>query len=108
LHRLQRLVVALDVAVGEPPNGLNIDLQKRRDCIWMPTQKRRVHRNDAALAERVEVVDQDLAAHAHGRSCRSRAQLAAAEHYYSSVADVTRFAEPDPAYLATLEEMWSN
>jgi DNA polymerase III subunit alpha len=41
---------------------------------------------------------------AFGFTGLSRAQLVAAEQYYSSVADVMRFGEPDPAGLATLED----
>jgi DNA polymerase-3 subunit alpha len=41
---------------------------------------------------------------AFGFSALSRAQLMAAEQYYSSVADALRFGEADPAGLMTLED----
>jgi DNA polymerase III alpha subunit len=41
---------------------------------------------------------------AFGFIALSRAQLIAAEQYYSSLADIMRFGESDPAGLATLED----
>src|SRR6266849_2783914 len=41
---------------------------------------------------------------AFGFTALSRAQLVSAEQYYSSLADVMRFGESDPAGLSTLED----
>jgi DNA polymerase III subunit alpha len=69
----------------------------------MGDQAAKIHRVDRRVVSRNDLVLL-IKLGAFGFTGLSRAQLMAAEQYYSAVADIMRLGESDPAGLATLED----